>query len=128
MDAAIVRGHRFKNVPKLRLRKAAEEGAIYFLTEAEVVIADKTRVVEIDHPSFDPTTGEVVNVQPPTSTAVDLLIVCEGDSDRIAISVLAERILSAAGSKRSIKITVAMGKLTMPRRTFQSDAKRRRRR
>ena len=115
MDAAIVRGSGFKNVLKLKLRKAAEEGAIYYPTEGELVTAEKTRTVEIEHLRFDPATGGVVVTQPVESATADLLIVCEGDSDRVVIATLAERILAAVGSSRSIKIIVAMGKVTIPR-------------
>jgi hypothetical protein len=128
MDAVIVRGAGFKSVLKLKLRKAAEEGAIYFPAEGELVTAKKTRSVEIDLPDLDRTTGSVATQRAETA-ATDLLIVCEGDSDRVAIATLAERILFAAGSGRSIKILTAMGKITIPRvanamwSTFHSKSK-----
>lgn len=115
MDAAIVRGSGFKNVLKLKLRKAAEEGAIYFPMEGKLVTAQKTSTVEIDLLRYDHATGDVVATQPVQPAAADLLIVCEGDSDRVVIATLAERILAAAGSTRSIKILTAMGKVTIPR-------------
>ena len=116
-------------VLKLKLRKAAEEGAIYFPAEAELVTAEKTRVVEIDHLRFDHTRGGVVATQPAEPADADLLIVSEGDSDRVVIATLAERILASAGSGRSIKILSAMGKVTIPRvanalwDTFHSESK-----
>lgn len=113
MDAAIVRGSGFKSVLKLKLRKAAEEGAIYFPTEGELVTAKKT--VQIDLLRYDQTTGGVVETQPVEPATADLLIVCEGDIDRVVIATLAERILATAGSGRSIKILTAMGKITIPR-------------
>lgn len=115
MDAAVVRGIGFKSVLKLKLRKAAEEGAIYFPMEGELVTAEKTSTVEIDLFHYDHATGGIVATQPAQSVAADLLIVCEGDSDRVVIATLAERILAAAGSRRSIKILTAMGKVTIPR-------------
>ncbi|AJX96493.1 TOPRIM nucleotidyl transferase/hydrolase domain-containing protein [Burkholderia pseudomallei] len=129
IDSAIIRGSGFKNVLKLKLRKAAEEGAIFFPTEGELVTAEKARTVEIDLLRFDQTTGGVVATQPAEPATADLLIVCEGDSDRVVISTFAERILSAAGSGRSIKILTAMGKVTIPRvanamwNTFHSESK-----
>ncbi|WP_186121216.1 TOPRIM nucleotidyl transferase/hydrolase domain-containing protein [Burkholderia gladioli] len=129
MDAAIIRGSGSKNVLKLELRKAAEEGAIYFPTEGELVTASKTQSVEIDLLRFDQTTGSVVATRPVEPAKADLLIVCEGDSDRIVIATLVERILAAAGSSRSIKILIAMGKMTILRvanavwNTFHSESK-----
>ncbi|MUZ65681.1 restriction endonuclease [Agrobacterium vitis] len=129
MDAAILRGNGFKQVLKLKLRKAAEEGAIYFPAEGELVTADETRVVEIEHLRFDHTTGGLLATQPAEPAAADLLIVCEGDADRVVIATLAERILAQAGSGRSIKILTAMGKLIIPRvanalwNTFDSHSK-----
>ncbi|MDO3679733.1 TOPRIM nucleotidyl transferase/hydrolase domain-containing protein [Paenibacillus ehimensis] len=115
LDAAICRGIGFKNVLKFKLRKAAEEGAIYFPSEGELVTAQKKDAVEIDHLRFDPTTGGVLATQPVDDAEADLLIVCEGDTDRVVIATLSERILGNAGSNRSIKIIVAMGKITIPR-------------
>lgn len=115
MDAAILRGIGFKKVLKLKLRKASEEGAVYFPVEGELVTAKKTRTIEIDHLRFDHLTDQVVATQPAQPAAADLLIVCEGDSDRAIIATLAERILATAGSGRSIKIVAAMGKFTIPR-------------
>lgn len=129
MDAAIIRGGGFKNILKHKLRKAAEEGAIYFPTEGELVTATKTRSIEIDLLRFDQTTGSVFATRPAEPDTADLLIVCEGDSDRVVIATLAERILASAGSSRSIKILTAMGKITIPRvanamwNTFHSESK-----
>jgi hypothetical protein len=52
-------------------------------------------------------TGGVLTTYPVELATADLLIVCEGDSDRVIIAALAERILAAAGSNRSIKIPTA---------------------
>lgn len=129
MDSAIVRGNGFKKVLKLKLRKAAEEGTVYFPAEGELVTAEKTRIIDIDHLRFDHVTDRVLATKPVEPAAADLLIVCEGDSDRVAIATLVERILATAGSDRSIKILTAMGKLTIPRvanalrSTFRSESK-----
>jgi hypothetical protein len=129
MDAAIIHGSGFKNVLKLKLRKAAEEGAIYFPTEGELVTAEKTQSIKIDMLRFDQATGSVLATLPHEPATADLLIVCEGDPDRVVIATLAERILAAASSSRSIKILTAMGKITIPRvanamrNTFYSKSK-----
>jgi hypothetical protein len=113
MDAAILREHGIKSILKLKLRKAAEEGVIYFPIEGELVTAKATRTVEIDALHFDALTGSVMSMQPVPPVTADLLIVCEGASDRAAIAVIAERILATAGSSRSIKILAAMGKIAI---------------
>jgi hypothetical protein len=115
IEAAIVRGNGFKAVLKFKLRKAAEEGAVYFPTDTELVTAQKVRTVELDLLHYDRATGVVVETQPAEPSTADLLIVCEGDSDRVVIAILAERILARARSSRSIKILTAMGKITIPR-------------
>ena len=88
MDAAILRGNGFKKVLKLKLRKAAEEGVIYFPAEGELVTADATRVVEIDELGYLHTTDGVLTARPVEPATADLLIVCEGDSDRVIIAAL----------------------------------------
>lgn len=129
LDAAIYRGIGFKNVLKLKLRKAAEEGVIYFPSEGELVTAQKKHAFGIDYLSFDTTTGGVLATQPVDADKADLLIVCEGETDRVIIATLSERILGNSSSNRSIKIIVAMGKFTIPRvanalwNTFYSDSK-----
>lgn len=129
IDAAILRGNGFKNILKMKLRKASEEGAIYFPVEGKVVTADETRTIEIDHLSFDTMSGQVLVTQPVQPAVADLLVVCEGESDRVVIATLVERILVTANSRRSIKIITAMGKLSIPRvanalwSTFHSGSK-----
>ncbi|MBL5864353.1 restriction endonuclease [Serratia fonticola] len=118
MDAAIIRGSGFRQVLKFKLRKASEEGTIYFPAEAEMVTAENTQTIEIDHLSFDRVTDQVLATRPAAplrSSVGELLIVCEGDSDRVIITTLVERILSTASSGRSIKIMTAMGKIAIPR-------------
>lgn len=115
IETAIIRGAGFKNILKLKLRRAAEEGAIYFPTESELVTADKTSTVEIDHLRYDRATGRVLETLPIEPATADLLIVCEGDIDRVVIATLAERILASTDSGRSIKILTAMGKAIIPR-------------
>lgn len=118
MDAAITRGRGFRQTLKMKIRKACEEGTIYFPSEADVVTAEKTQSIEISHLSYDRITHEFLSSQlKPRSAAPieELFIVCEGDTDRVVISTLVERILSKAKSGRSIKIITAMGKIAIPR-------------
>jgi hypothetical protein len=68
--------------------------------------------VEIEHLLYESVTGDVLTTRPAES---DLIVICEGDSDRVVIAALAERILRESGSRRTIKIIAAMGKFTIPR-------------
>ncbi len=115
IDTAIVHGNGFKNVIKLKLRKAAEEGVIYFPTVGELVTANETEPVEIDHLRFDRATGGIFPTQSVVPATADLLIVCEGDIDRIVIANLAKQILDSVSSTRSVQILTSVGKIAIPR-------------
>lgn len=129
MDAAILKRAGIKGILKLKLRKAAEEGVIYFPVEGDLVTAKATRSVEIEDLHYDALSGSVMVVQPVPEQPADLLIVCEGNADRAVIGVLAKRILNETGSSRSIKILTAMGKIAIPKvanamwNTLRSDSK-----
>lgn len=120
MDAVIRRGAGFKTILKLKLRKATEEGAVYFPAEIDEVAVAKTHVAESEPPGYDflpdfePLPYGIPMAEPASSPAA-LLIVCEGGTDQLIISTLAKRILASVGSERVIKIAVAMGKRTIPR-------------
>lgn len=114
MDAAIGRSIGFKEVLKRKLRKAAEEGAVYFPTEADVVSTGSSGRVEIDQ--LEPVLGHRFSFAPVgTGDSDDLVVICEADSDRELISAFARRILSGSGSRRTIKIVAAGGKHAIPR-------------
>lgn len=115
IDAAIFRGIGVRKMLKLKLRGAAEEGAIYFPVEGTLITAKKARKIDIDDLRYDHVNGNIVATRPLETSTADLLVVCEGDSDRVIISVLIERILANAASTRSIKILTAMGKMAIPR-------------
>ncbi|AWG32168.1 restriction endonuclease [Burkholderia cenocepacia] len=118
IDTAIVHGKGFKRVLKMKLRKASEEGVVYFPVEGELVTASKTSAIHIDSLRSYRTTDLTLMcqlAQTELPAVSDLLIVCEGESDRVVIAVLVKRILAEAGSDRSVKIMTALGKLTIPR-------------
>ncbi len=115
LDSAILRGHGIKNILKLKIRKAAEEGVIYFPIMSEIVTAKETRAVEVDelsHNNIMSDTTDSISIQPITT---ELLIVCEGQFDFQIIGILAERILANANSNRTIRSVIASGKLAIPR-------------
>lgn len=113
MDAAIGRSLGFKEVLKRKLRKAAEEGVVYFPTEAELVSTNASRRVDIEQPEPGPG-HRFPGVPAGAGASGDLVVICEGESDRELISTLARRILAASGSARTIKIVAAGGKHAIP--------------
>lgn len=115
VDAAITRNLGFREVLKRKLRKAAEEGVVYFPTEADVVTVADTKQVDIEALGFDSVSGSVFSRITPVSDDSDLIVLCEGDSDRALIAHFAKRILANTNSTKRIKILVSMGKYSIPK-------------
>lgn len=115
IDAAINRELGFKSILKIKLRQAAEEGVVYFPIEADVVTSNEKLTIEIERLGYDVGTGELYTQQPVPAVLPDLVVICEGTSDRELIAHLAKRILTETGSAKAIKIAVSMGKHSAPR-------------
>lgn len=115
IDATITKDLGFREVLKRKLRKAAEEGVVYFPTEAEVVTDGDSKQIEIESLGFDSVSGNVFSKVIPSSNESDLIVLCEGDFDRVLIAHFAKRILTISKSKKLIKIVVAMGKYSIPK-------------
>jgi len=111
MDAALIRKMGFKAILKRKLRHAAEEGVVYFPTEIDVISATDSRQDDIERLENE---GILAN-RSTFSGRQNLLIVCEGDTDREIIAALVKRILRGDRSGRSIRIIPAMGKHAVPR-------------
>lgn len=115
MDAAIIDGIGFSAILKQKMRHAAEDGAVYFPSKAEVISRSATTSVEIETLHFDAITNTVIAPALLESLPNDIIIVCEGDTDRVVLSNLAERIIESENSARTVKIVVALGKLAVPK-------------
>ncbi|WP_296440929.1 restriction endonuclease [Rhizobium sp. 60-20] len=118
MDAAILRKEGFRAVLKRKLRDAAEAGIVQTPSSNDVVRVTPT----VETARYDASTGRVLDVVAAVRSSPDLVIVCEGDTDRTILSMLSERILADSNSTpRWIKIITAMGKRPVARvtRTFQ---------
>jgi hypothetical protein len=111
IDAAIVRGRGFKDVLKLKLRKAAEEGLAYFPAEGDLVSRKSARAGAKAASGTQKFTLNTATSQD-LATAPNLIIVCEGRADRAVLSTLVERI--DAGQGRRVAIVSANGKLGLP--------------
>ncbi len=115
IDTAIEGDLGFKKILRDKLRKAAEEGIVYYPTKIEIVTKDMTNFVETENLAFDWISGNILTQAKISETISDLVVVCEGVVDREIISLLAKRILKNNLSHKSLKIIVAMGKYTIPR-------------
>lgn len=114
IDAAIERDLGFKSILKNKLRKAAEEGIVYYPTEIEVVTKDSSSIIEIESLAIGNVSEDTETRQQPTK-GPDIIVVCEGQSDREIISLFARRILQEKSSSKAINIVVTEGKLTIPK-------------
>ncbi|MEH0023126.1 MAG: TOPRIM nucleotidyl transferase/hydrolase domain-containing protein [Desulfobacter sp.] len=113
IDTAINGGIGFKAILKTKLRKAAEEGVVYFSSEVEQVTKDGFTTIEAF--SYDSASETLVKHATDYDKSTDLVVVCEGQTDRELISLLATKILGHHGLSKKINIIVAMGKYTIPR-------------
>lgn len=113
VDAAIAGNQGFKTILKAKLRKAAEEGLVYYPTAIELVESAGAEGVAIERLHFDRMTDRVLGRQ--DSSSADLIIVCEGDSDREVLAHLAQRILEHSPSSKKIEVISALGKIGVPK-------------
>lgn len=113
IDAAISGASSFKKVLKSKLRIAAEEGVVYHYSEVEQVTKDGFTTIEAF--SYDTVLSALVRHDTNYEVKSDLVVVCEGQTDRELIALLVTKILNKYGLTKKINIIVAMGKMTIPR-------------
>lgn len=98
---------------KAKLRKAAEEGLVYYPTAIELVESAGAGGVAIERLHFDRMTDRVLGRPGPSSA--NLIIVCEEDPDREVLAYLAQRILEHSPSSKKIEVISALGKIGVPK-------------
>ncbi len=113
IDAVINESIGFKNILKSKLRKAAEESVVYYSSEFEQVTRDGS--VKVEAFLYDLTTRTIVRHEKDYAPESDLIVICEGQTDREILSLLASRILKQNNLSKKINIIVAMGKYTISR-------------
>jgi hypothetical protein len=113
IDAAIIGTSNFKRILKSKLRIAAEEGVVYHSSEVEQVSKDGKAIIE-DF-AYDNISSRIVRQDSSFKGTSDLVVICEGSTDRELIAILATKILNQYGLTKRINIIVAMGKMTIPR-------------
>ncbi|MBY5324432.1 hypothetical protein HFN11_29665 [Rhizobium leguminosarum] len=120
MDAVFQLGLGFEAVLKRKLREAAEAGIVYSPAEVEVVKRGGTKSAALEFLRYDAVFGGLMVSTLAKQAAPDLVIVCEGDTDREVLAALSQRILADHNSQRSIQIITAMGKhaVTKVTKTF----------
>lgn len=115
VEAAILKNISVRQILKNKLRKAAEEGVVYYPTEIEEVTRKSTKSIQIENFTFDSMSQKIVEVRSTNDLYADLVIICEGETDRRILSLLCRRLLDLEGSSKKIKIVVAMGKFVIPK-------------
>ncbi|MER0336164.1 restriction endonuclease [Vibrio vulnificus] len=113
IDSAILGDRGFKNILKSKLRIAAEQGVVYHSSEVEQVSKDGH--ISIDSFTYDNASSAILKQEANFDLSSDLVVVCEGNTDRELISILVTRILNQFGLSKKVNIIVAMGKMTIPR-------------
>jgi hypothetical protein len=113
IDAVIIGDSNFRSVLKSKLRIAAEEGVVYHSSEMEQVSKDGQII--IDAFTYDNMSSMLVKQNSNFEVTSDLVIVCEGTTDRELLALLATKILKKFGLAKKVNIIVAMGKMTIPR-------------
>lgn len=113
IDAAIVGKIGFKNILKSKLRIAAEKGVVYHSSEVELVSKDGHTT--IDSFTYDNMSSNIVKQDSNFDLTSDLVVICEGNSDRELLSIFITKILNQYGLSKKVNIIVAMGKMIIPR-------------
>jgi hypothetical protein len=113
IDSVILGERGFKSILKSKLRIAAEQGVVYYSSEVEQVSKDGHTT--IDSFVYDNTSSLILRQETNFNLTSDLVVVCEGNSDRELISILVTKILNKFGLAKKVNIIVAMGKMTIPR-------------
>lgn len=113
IDSVMLERSSFKNILKSKLRIAAEEGIVYHSTEVEQASKDGKTIIEAF--SYDDISSRIVRQDSNYRISSDLVVICEGSSDRELIALLATKILSEYNLSKKINIIVANGKMSIPR-------------
>lgn len=112
IDHAMSKNGSFKKILKIKLRMAAEEGIVYHSLEVEQVT--KTKNIIIEEFAYNPLPTNSATHQT-KDDAYDLVVICEGNSDRELISLFSTIILKHHNISKKINIIIANGKMTIPR-------------
>jgi hypothetical protein len=105
-EAVLDPGVGFTRVLQAKLRAAAESGSPLVSFETTTTSVASTKRLPLDEPL------------PPAATVAELgpaLIICEGQTDELILSVLVRRLLREHNIDRNVRILVARGIYNLPR-------------
>ena len=115
-DACIQEVNGFTNALRLKIRKAAEEGtAFYPIRKVLVNDEENTKEIEIGKFAFDLADNKLLTVSTDDSAYGELVIVCEGKSDQLILSLLTKLIMENRKINKRVSIITAMGKIAVAR-------------
>ena len=106
-EEALING--FRKVLLAKLRYAAEEGGVYFPYRSTQIYGGPDPDQQFLAPEHELPTERAAFGSPE-----DIVIICEGSSDKIVLTELAARILRTRRLARRIVVIPAMGKLGIP--------------
>lgn len=98
-----------------KLRRAAEQGAVYFPFNSVLVDSKGAGFIQTESYSYDPTKEAVSGEAEIAQINGDVVIICEGYTDRDIISFLANRIFQEYKIEKSLSVVTAMGKFALPK-------------
>lgn len=102
----------FSNVLKIKLRAAAEKGLVYFPYE-RVVISENKQPTSIKQFEYDLFNNKLLESNTRTEIYRDIVIVCEGKTDQLILSLIINKISMTKKIGREVSIIVAMGKYSV---------------
>lgn len=116
-DACIEEENGFTKVLSAKIRRAAEEGTAYFPVRKVVVKEDEEtgKGIEISHFAFDLADNKLLTVSTDDSVYGELVIICEGKTDQLILSLLSKKIMQINGINKNVSIIAAMGKFSVAR-------------
>ena len=113
IDSAIIGNSSFREILKSKLRIAAEEGVVYHSSKIEQVSKDGQTIIEALN--YDNISSNVLKQDSSFEKSSDLVVICEGATDRELIGLLATKILNKYGLAKKVNIVTAIGKMAIPR-------------
>ncbi len=105
----------FREVLGTKLRRAAEQGAVYFPFKSVFVDSKGTAFIKTESYSYDAAKDAISGQAEVSQINGDVVIICEGYTDRDIISFLANKILQEYKIEKSLSVVTAMGKFSLPK-------------
>lgn len=115
-DACIEEENGFLRVLSTKIRKAAEEGTAYYPVRKVVVNErENEKEIEVGHFAFDLADNKLLTVSTDDCVYGELVIICEGKTDQLILSLLSKLIMQNNGINKKVSIVAAMGKFSVAR-------------